>query len=143
MKKLLIGFALAALMLAGCKGNSPAGKWTAVIAGSKSDETMSVEFSAPDKMTATVDAPGGPGRLVVAGTYKLDGDTLTATASDAKLDYSGPQADHVQNAFEVTKSIFMDNVRKELSGKIKWDGNDKFTVASAESKLTTVFTRAK
>ena len=145
MKRLTIGLVLVALLLAGCKGKSIEGKWTATGAGDNAKHSMNVEFTAPDKVTMVMEISGvgGSGKLNITGTYKLDGDTLAINSTDITLDATGPQAAATKKQFEQMKPMMLKDLNDSASGKVVWTDNDKFTFTAGKKPDVTTFTRVK
>jgi len=103
--------------------------------------TVQVTFAKPDTGTALIKAnsemPGGLGTLKleadVTGTWKIDGETMTWVAKDVKFK-GGGMTDALAGP---AKDMVKDNIGKNATGKMKWEGNDKFTVTTDSGKTAT------
>ncbi|MBS1723638.1 MAG: hypothetical protein JSS66_11860 [Armatimonadetes bacterium] len=129
------------LLLAGCLGPSLAGKWHVTSADLPVPAEITATFTNPDQVLVDVQASpeffGKSFKLqaAVTGSYKLEGENLTGTtkgvdvkSNDNSVDLNGPLGDNI------TSEIKQD-VAKNLNGKVKWDGNDKFTLTLADGKV--------
>ena len=143
MKMPAVCIVLVAVMLVGCKGHSIVGKWTATSKTKDGNVTMNFEFSDPDKLAAIVEAPGGVAKIHIVGTFKLDGDQMTTLATDCTVEASGPQAATIKALLEGQKKDFLKDLNKDPTGKITWDGNDRFKVATTTKGEEVTFTRVK
>jgi hypothetical protein len=78
---------------------------------------------------------------VVTGTWKVDGDKLGWTPQSATVK---PVNGNELPSFiaDGIKKDVQDNVGKNASGKLKWEGSDKFTV-QLDSGKTATFDRVK
>lgn len=77
--------ALIASVSLGCAKPTVVGKWqgTVPIPGQGTAVPATVDYKADGTMEQVMTTPVGP--ITVTGTYKVDGDTLTTTGKDIKL----------------------------------------------------------
>ncbi len=145
MKRLAL-VVLAAVSV-GCSGPSLEGTWDMELAEKPPVETtVKVTFSRPDRMVADVEAkPELPGvfearlHAEVWGDWKLSDGTLTVNAESITVkDTEGKDVPDVVS--DIATSTIKDALGKSASGKVLWEGNDKFTVTLADGKKA-VFTR--
>jgi hypothetical protein len=156
--KYLAAFTALALLLTGCgdknaadattgtdtpsatTGSAPAvsdskivGQWTADLMPG-----FTVDFKNDGTMTANGPMPGKPEITInTSSTWKVEGDKLTTTGTGIT----------VEGADEATKKAMEDGGKaqlgKPLSGTIKWEGDDKFTVTADEGGVVVTYTRKK
>lgn len=144
------------LALAGCAaGPDIAGTWDAsevtglqtVPPGAKSEIT----FTKPDKfdMMTTMAAPAAPNATITAtvtGTYKVEGESLTLTAQDAKVGIAGIPDQYKSMAeaqLSSAKQRIVDEINKVGPALLTWEGNDKVVAADKDKKVSMTLTRRK
>jgi len=139
---------LGLLVCVGCMGPSVEGTWN-VTPGEPLPypvtPTIQATFAKEGKGSCIIKAdsemPFGGGSVKleadVTGTWAMEGDKLTWTPQSAtiKPELNSVIADPIKK--EVQSSI-----GNNASGKVKWEGNDKFTVTTENGKTAT-FDRVK
>lgn len=119
-------------VLVGCsRSPSIEGKWK-YTPGGLAAITLTFDFKPGGRFVADADDQAGADiQAHMIGTWKLDGDRLVVDATD--FEFEGP-ADKVKTAkaeFEPQKSRTLENLSKGVSGKVGWDGPDKFTTTGS------------
>ena len=134
---------LVAASLVGCAKPGIEGKWTTsnppgLPAGTTASATSEFKGGA---LTSTMDVSvmGMSMKISGKGTYTLEGDKLTTTMTEAKLDESSLPAAAKPMAPQIQKGIDT-GVNKPNAGTIKIDGD---TMTFTATNGVTTYTRAK
>lgn len=141
MRKSAFLVLLLAVLLVGCKGNNFIGKWNVTgLQMPVPGATMTMEFTSTDAILQ-VDIPSVNVKQKIVGTYKVEGDTMTTNFNDIVIEGEGPQIEMAKKAVDAMKPQVLQQLNKDPNTTIKWDGKDKFTASSANSKSEVTFTR--
>jgi len=144
----LIAASALGLLLAGCAGPTLVGSWTTNVKTMGRtlplEVTMSADGTWSGKMkteeTQMVAFTLPPQEIDAKGTYKLDGDALTFSASEAKIMDPPPLIQGVVPGIE--KSIVGD-LNGLSGGKVKFNGNDQVDLFASDGNALATFSRKK
>lgn len=153
MRATVAVLALSSLLIAGCSsGPSVAGNWNVTnVKGMPDGSTMKASFTNPDKMQMTfvMKAPMGATEASIAGTvdgtFKMEGETMTMSATAVDMKVSGVPDNLksiVEGQMESGEKQVKDQFNQGGKQKMKWDGQDKFTLTDSQNNSAT-FERAK
>lgn len=136
---ILIAIAVTAL-IAGCAAkNKFAGTWEA----SQAQANITITFTDSGTFSQTTAASGGmlgDVKIDVSGTYKVDGDKLTFTPNEMKMNGLPEQFKGMaEKQFESQKG-------KPQTNPVTWNGNDEFSLSTPNptgGTASAVFKRKK
>lgn len=103
--------------------------------------TITATFAKPDQLTVFVEAKPdnamAQGLVVqadVAGTWRVEGDSLTVVATETSVHTDGKKNALLDMFAKQIEDQVKEAVTKSATGKMKWDGPDKLTVTAEDGK---------
>jgi len=143
-----VSLASAAIVLAGChSGRSVVGTWTSSGPDVAAGTTLTATFTEPDKVKWVMESAstGSPFRTEMAGTYKLEGHTITihfdrvsTTTPSAKL-AADPKWVKFNHGLDAQ---MLDMLNHRGGGELMWVDDDHFTITTGQPKQTEKYARA-
>lgn len=148
-----LAVATAAFAIGCAGGRSIQGKWNAESGAElPAGSSVTAEFTGADKLTMNMSIPQAlptgstmTVNMVVAGTYKIEGETMQMKADDVKVTATGiPDAmkPQIESSLSGMGSSVKEQINKDSKTKFAWVDDNTFTLTGENGKATK-FTRAK